>query len=108
MIRFRYYKGVRYVAPNKPAPATFARCGHCGRAWDDDKPTGLTPTPAGRCPFEYWHRYKQERPRPREYQPKTGAPCNCRPGMQRDNCPACEGTGWRIDFAAIRSRQCTG
>lgn len=38
------------------------------------------------------------------YQPKTGMPCACRPGVQRDNCPACEGTGWQIDFAAIRAR----
>jgi hypothetical protein len=41
---------------------------------------------------------------PHPYQPKTGAPCSCRKGIQRDNCPICEGTGWRIDFAAIRSR----
>ena len=41
------------------------------------------------------------------YQPKTGAPCACRPGIARDNCPACEGTGWRIDFAAIRARRGT-
>lgn len=39
------------------------------------------------------------------YQPKTGARCGCRPGIARDNCPACEGTGWRIDFAAIRNRR---
>ena len=38
------------------------------------------------------------------YQPKTGQPCSCRPGQQRDNCPACEGTGMRIDFKAIRDR----
>lgn len=38
------------------------------------------------------------------YQPKTGAKCGCKPGIQRDNCPACEGTGWQIDFAAIRNR----
>jgi len=38
------------------------------------------------------------------YQPKTGERCNCKPGIYRDNCPACEGTGWRIDFAAIRRR----
>ena len=38
------------------------------------------------------------------YQPKTGVPCTCRRGTQRDNCPACEGTGQRIDFAAIRAR----
>ena len=37
------------------------------------------------------------------YQPKTGAACGCRPGQQRDNCPACEGTGQRIDFAKIRA-----
>lgn len=37
-----------------------------------------------------------------EYQPKTGEPCTCRRGVQRDNCPACEGTGQRIDFAKIR------
>lgn len=39
-----------------------------------------------------------------EYQPKTGQTCSCKPGQQRDNCPQCEGTGMRIDFAAIRSR----
>ena len=38
------------------------------------------------------------------YQPKTGAPCTCRKGVQRDNCPECEGTGQRIDFAAVRAR----
>jgi hypothetical protein len=38
------------------------------------------------------------------YQPKTGARCSCRRGVQRDNCPACEGTGMLIDFAAIRRR----
>ena len=38
------------------------------------------------------------------YQPKTGQRCHCKPGQHRDNCPDCEGTGWRIDFAAIRAR----
>ncbi len=38
------------------------------------------------------------------YQPKTGARCHCKRGQHRDNCPDCEGTGWRIDFAAIRRR----
>jgi hypothetical protein len=28
--------------------------------------------------------------------------CTCKPGKSRDNCPQCEGTGQRIDFAAIR------
>lgn len=37
-----------------------------------------------------------------QYQPKTGRKCSCRAGIQRDNCPTCEGTGWVIDFAAIR------
>lgn len=37
------------------------------------------------------------------YQPKTGLPCNCKWGVQRDNCAACEGTGWRINFALIRA-----
>lgn len=34
----------------------------------------------------------------------TGERCACRPGVQRDNCPQCEGTGRRLDFAAIRAR----
>lgn len=38
----------------------------------------------------------------RPYQPKTGARCTCKPGVERDNCAACEGTGHCIDFAAIR------
>ncbi len=41
------------------------------------------------------------------YQPKTGTPCTCKPGKHRDNCPLCEGTGMRIDFAAIRARKTT-
>ncbi len=36
------------------------------------------------------------------YQPKTGQKCGCRRGIERDNCPTCEGTGWVIDFAKIR------
>jgi hypothetical protein len=39
------------------------------------------------------------------YTPRTGARCSCRRGVQRDNCPACEGTGWVIDFAAIHRRR---
>ena len=39
------------------------------------------------------------------YQPKTGRPCICKPGIQRDNCPQCEGTGQQIDFQAIRSER---
>lgn len=39
------------------------------------------------------------------YQPKTGKACYCRKGIERDNCPACEGTGQQIDFAAIRGNK---
>jgi hypothetical protein len=39
------------------------------------------------------------------YQPKTGERCTCRKGVARDNCPECEGTGWKIDFKAIRERK---
>ena len=41
-----------------------------------------------------------------EYQPKTGEKCSCKPGMQRDNCPQCEGTGERVDFKKIRAATC--
>lgn len=36
------------------------------------------------------------------YQPKTGAKCSCKRGIQRDNCSTCEGTGYVIDFKMIR------
>lgn len=39
------------------------------------------------------------------YQPKTGATCSCKRGVQRDNCPNCEGTGMVIDFRAIRAKR---
>lgn len=35
--------------------------------------------------------------------PKTGARCKCKPGIWRDNCPNCEGTGEVIDFKALRT-----
>lgn len=35
-------------------------------------------------------------------QSKTGERCGCKRGQERDNCPACEGTGERINFKAIR------
>lgn len=34
---------------------TLATCGTCGRSWDDAIITSLTPAPAARCPFEYFH-----------------------------------------------------
>jgi hypothetical protein len=40
-----------------------------------------------------------------EYQPKTGAKCGCKRGIQRDNCSNCEGTGFAVDFHAIRNRK---
>jgi hypothetical protein len=36
------------------------------------------------------------------YQPKTGQKCSCKRGVERDNCPNCEGTGMVIDFRKIR------
>jgi hypothetical protein len=51
-------RGVRYVEAGAPAPRSFAdpvTCGTCGRTWDDKVPTGVTPAPAARCPFEYDH-----------------------------------------------------
>lgn len=53
-MKYRYYKGVKFLSANKPAPSHFATCGTCKRSWDDTKSTGLTPTPSGRCPFEYF------------------------------------------------------
>jgi hypothetical protein len=35
------------------------------------------------------------------YTPRTGARCACKRGIERDNCPKCEGSGKVIDFAAI-------
>ena len=35
------------------------------------------------------------------YSPKTGAKCGCRRGVERDNCPNCEGSGYAIDFKKI-------
>jgi hypothetical protein len=32
-----------------------ATCGTCGLTWDDAIPTSMTPAPAARCPFEYFH-----------------------------------------------------
>lgn len=46
----------------------------------------------------------EERERLNMYQPKTGEKCSCTAGIERDNCPKCEGTGMVIDFAAIRAR----
>jgi hypothetical protein len=39
-------------------------CGTCGRGWDDTISTSVTPTPAGRCPFEYDHVYEDNNAEP--------------------------------------------
>lgn len=38
---------------------------------------------------------------------KSKEQCTCKKGQERDNCPQCEGTGFRIDFAAIRNAKPT-
>lgn len=64
-----------FVPKHKGVPADFAvqplkdgeepkgktTCGHCGLSWDDDKQTGWTPVPSGRCPFEYFHMYPEDK-----------------------------------------------
>lgn len=45
--------GVIEITPGDPAASV---CGACGRGWDDEVSTSLTPVPAGRCPFEYEHK----------------------------------------------------
>jgi hypothetical protein len=54
------YMGAIHVHANgvietDPAEPVATVCGACGRAWDDDIITAVTPTPAGRCPFEADH-----------------------------------------------------
>ena len=49
-----YTKRTRMV----PNHADIVTCGDCGRAWDDSIITGVTPAPAGRCPFEGMRRYR--------------------------------------------------
>jgi hypothetical protein len=34
-----------------------ALCFECKRYWNDAEPTSMTPTPAGRCPFEPFHSF---------------------------------------------------
>lgn len=46
----------RYAQKTGRSLRDFCQCGHCGRVWDDSHVSGVTPTPAGRCPFEYSHK----------------------------------------------------
>jgi hypothetical protein len=51
--------------PVRPVPENTegaTRCGECGLSWQDWISTALTPTPAGRCPFEYFHEYEPATP----------------------------------------------
>ena len=45
----------RGVVELDPSDPTATVCGGCGRGWDDDVHTSVTPVPSGRCPFEYDH-----------------------------------------------------
>lgn len=39
------------------------------------------------------------------YTPLTGNKCGCKRGIERDNCPNCEGTGKVINFRAIHANK---
>lgn len=45
---------LRYGDDGEPI-IELATCGVCGRTWNDAAVSGVTPVPAGRCPFEYDH-----------------------------------------------------
>lgn len=45
---------VRSLKDDEPAKDRMT-CGTCNRSWDDSIVTGYTPTPSGRCPFEFFH-----------------------------------------------------
>lgn len=51
---------VQPLKPGQPAKDR-ATCGHCGLSWDDGISTSMTPTPSGRCPFEYFHIYPKDK-----------------------------------------------
>jgi hypothetical protein len=46
---------VQPITPTLDQTTGLTQCWTCGRYWDDSKPTSLTPAPAARCPFEYFH-----------------------------------------------------
>ena len=47
------------VVELKPDDPKATVCGTCGRGWDDSVSTSCTPTPSGRCPFEYEHNHEE-------------------------------------------------
>ena len=50
--------GKTYKVRNTPEMRRrLAQCGSCGRVWDNEKVTSVTPAPGARCPFEYQHKY---------------------------------------------------
>lgn len=48
------HEGKLQYRDGKPV-VELATCGTCGFTWNDALITGITPTPAGRCPNEYRH-----------------------------------------------------
>jgi len=44
-----------------------ATCGVCGRSWNDAAVSAVTPTPSGRCPFEYEHEVDSYHPSRGDY-----------------------------------------
>lgn len=45
-------RGIVLLDEGDPRATT---CPVCSKSWDDSVPTGWTPAPAGRCPWEYEH-----------------------------------------------------
>ena len=57
---------VQPLRPGQNVPdRCIATCGTCGLSWNDCTSTSMTPTPAGRCPFEAFHS-----PSPRQHRAK--------------------------------------
>lgn len=56
MENYRLYgEAMSDVVELSPEDPKATVCGTCGRGWDDSVSTSLTPTPSGRCPFEWDH-----------------------------------------------------